>query len=89
MHGSYPQAYADNRRSTRVQFQKDTMTRDEFVRALDREVARLCGLGYDDLPDLIRIDDYYDERMNRKMAEAAVAKAAKACYRKAREFMGF
>jgi hypothetical protein len=48
------------------------MTRDQFINAVDNKITRVCGLGYDDLPDTVMIDDYYYEGMEPEEYKQAV-----------------
>lgn len=54
----------------------DKYTREAFIKALDLKVSSICGMGPDDLPDVVMIDDYYHEGMSLRSFNAAVKECA-------------
>lgn len=52
------------------------LTREGFIKALDTRISNICGLGYEDLPDVVMIDDYYYEDMDKKEFIRAVKDCA-------------
>ena len=53
-----------------------TYTREAFLKALDEKIISICGLGYEDLPDTVMIDDYYQEGMKGEEFVEAVSDCA-------------
>ena len=53
-----------------------TNTREAFIKALDEKISAICGLGYEDLPDTVMIDDYWYEGMSGEAFVEAVSDCA-------------
>lgn len=53
-----------------------SLTREAFITALDTRISSICGLGYADLPDVVMIDDYWEEDMDLREFVAAVKECA-------------
>ena len=52
------------------------ITREAFIKALDLKISSICGMGTDDIPDVVMIDDYYYEGMSQRSFNAAVRECA-------------
>ena len=48
------------------------MTQETFLQKLNSACSDTFGIGYDDLPDIIFIDDYFDEEMTTEEVQDAI-----------------
>ena len=52
------------------------LSREHFIKLLDKRLTSICSLGYEDLPDVVMIDDYWHEDMSVASFKAAVQECA-------------
>jgi hypothetical protein len=50
----------------------NTISYEMFVNAWDKRCTRAFGLGYEDLPDIICMDDYWHDEMTRDECKDAL-----------------
>lgn len=50
----------------------NTISYEMFVNAWDKRCARAFGLGYEDLPDIICMDNYWHDEMTRDECKDAL-----------------
>lgn len=49
---------------------------EDFEQAVDSYLNDACGMGYSDLPDVVSLDDYFEEGMDAAEFEHAVRDCA-------------
>ena len=52
------------------------LSREHFSKVLDKYLISTCCIGYEDLPDVVMIDDYWDEGMSVESFKAAIQDCA-------------